>query len=632
MAQTLTQIIADFDTQLSTASSIGGTTATIVTATDDDGNALPTGTYGLTIDAGSSSKEYIVCTLTGTSLTDIQNITRQGVVSSGFAKSHRRGAKVTITDWAIMKRILNNLDGTTGFNSSVKLGYDADPAITSTDLTKFATVKFVNDTSIAGAPDATTATKGISKLSTAPISATNPIAVGDNDPRVPTQGENDALVGTSGTPSSSNKYVTEADTTGTGSVVRNSVLSSYAQGVISYTAGENITAGQAVYLKQSDGKVYRTSPVQGNETLYGFVGVAANTATTNNPVNVQTIQGSLIRNQSFGSKTSTVSSTAFLNYSGAGGVNQWEIRSGASVNYYAFVVPNNVNNIEKIAIRGFTQFGTGGGNVILRLYKPTLINISSGTGITAGTQVGSVTLTSISTNTATFSNTFTFSSPVSVTPGEWYAFTLEGQSGGGGNSWYAQMVSGSYAQGRGTAYFSASAGYFFRGIELGLQVYTTSNFNYNDNDNVFLNGSTGGISTQWGTDVFPVGKVVSSSSFILDTSQGTKLINSSTPNIMTATNSGSTTSSVVVIPKNAKRMVASIGVSSGGSTFRNIFDINISDVVTNSPIFGYGSEISGTPTLGTLQILRNETCTNVNLAEFSGNLSLDSGSYIRFYN
>ena len=35
-----------------------------------------------------------------------------------------------------------------------------------------------------------------------------PFFVSDTDPRVPTQGENDALVGTSGTPSSSNKYTT----------------------------------------------------------------------------------------------------------------------------------------------------------------------------------------------------------------------------------------------------------------------------------------------------------------------------------------------------------------------------------------------------------------------------------------
>ena len=57
----------------------------------------------------------------------------------------------------------------------------------------------------------TTSAAGITRLSTAPAVAATPIAVGDNDTRVPTQGENDALVGTSGTPSSTNKYVTNDD-------------------------------------------------------------------------------------------------------------------------------------------------------------------------------------------------------------------------------------------------------------------------------------------------------------------------------------------------------------------------------------------------------------------------------------
>lgn len=59
-----------------------------------------------------------------------------------------------------------------------------------------------------GGIPATTTLNGIGHVSVAPANAAAPIFVGDNDPRVPTQAENDALVGT-GTPSSSNKYVTE---------------------------------------------------------------------------------------------------------------------------------------------------------------------------------------------------------------------------------------------------------------------------------------------------------------------------------------------------------------------------------------------------------------------------------------
>lgn len=165
MSTSLLKIIADFDTQLATAASVGATTATLVSATDDDGNALPTGTYGLTIDAGNSSKEYIICTLTSTALTSIVNVTRQGVTSSGFARTHRRGAKVTITDWAILKRILNNLDGTTGFNSSVPLFYDGNPTFTLD--AEIITKKYADDLAIAGSPNMDLTTKGIAEEATA---------------------------------------------------------------------------------------------------------------------------------------------------------------------------------------------------------------------------------------------------------------------------------------------------------------------------------------------------------------------------------------------------------------------------------------------------------------------------------
>lgn len=93
---------------------VGATTATLDSATDDDGVALPTGTYFLTLDGGSiSSKEYIKCTLTGTALTAIQSVSRQGALTTGFARTHRKGAIVTITDFASIRKMADLLDGTT---------------------------------------------------------------------------------------------------------------------------------------------------------------------------------------------------------------------------------------------------------------------------------------------------------------------------------------------------------------------------------------------------------------------------------------------------------------------------------------------------------------------------------------
>lgn len=275
MTQTLSKnVIADFSTQLAVKMAVGATTGTLASATDSDSVALPTGTYFLTIDKNNSKKEYIKCTLTGTALTSIQSISRQGALTSGTAREHRVGANVIISDFASLSKINDLLSGATDFDAGTPLKYDGTASITTDN--QFATKAYVDSSSIpssyldtdgtlaansdvkvasqkatktyadtklskaggtmtaalilstsspstsleaaskgyadglaiAGSPDSSTTVKGIGQVSVAPVSPTTPIFVGDNDPRVPTQSENDALAGT-GTPSSSNKYVTE---------------------------------------------------------------------------------------------------------------------------------------------------------------------------------------------------------------------------------------------------------------------------------------------------------------------------------------------------------------------------------------------------------------------------------------
>lgn len=221
MSQKLGTIVADFETSLATKLAIGATSGTLQNATDDDGVALPTGRYFLTIDGNNSSKEHIACTLTGTALTSIVSVSRQGVETSGVVRAHRVGAKVVITDFANLLHTSQQIAGTESLDSLNPLIYDLDPTIT--DDKHIATKKYVDDTAISGSPLATQSVNGITKLSVAAVSATDPIAVGDNDTRLPTQDENDALVGTSGTPSSSNKFITEDDVSETNdasSVVR----------------------------------------------------------------------------------------------------------------------------------------------------------------------------------------------------------------------------------------------------------------------------------------------------------------------------------------------------------------------------------------------------------------------------
>jgi len=128
MSTKLGTILADFTTALSTDIAVGGTTATLSSATDDDGVALPSGRYFFTLDGSNSSKEHISCDLVGTALTNIKSLSRQGVETTGTVRKHRIGTSVSLTDFGHIKFINDLVSGTTTLNSLSPLGYDGAPA------------------------------------------------------------------------------------------------------------------------------------------------------------------------------------------------------------------------------------------------------------------------------------------------------------------------------------------------------------------------------------------------------------------------------------------------------------------------------------------------------------------------
>ncbi len=164
MATKLGTIIADFETSLATAIAVAGTTASLQSATDSDSVALPAGRYFFTVDKGNSSKEHISCDLSGTSLTNIKSVSRQGAETVGVARAHRVGAKVSLTDFAHIKYINDLVSGTTTFNAAVPLGYDGTATITTNN--QLATKAYADGLSFSGTSDATTTQKGIVEVAT----------------------------------------------------------------------------------------------------------------------------------------------------------------------------------------------------------------------------------------------------------------------------------------------------------------------------------------------------------------------------------------------------------------------------------------------------------------------------------
>lgn len=166
MSTKLCLMAADFRTSLATELAVSGTSCTLQSITDDDGVTLPNGTYMFTLDLENSQKEHFVATLTGTALSAMSSISRQGVQTSGAVRKHRIGASVTMTDFAHIMYMNNLLKGVTDLNASVPLKYDGVATLTP-GSNEICTVAYADALTFAGAPNASTTQKGIIEIATA---------------------------------------------------------------------------------------------------------------------------------------------------------------------------------------------------------------------------------------------------------------------------------------------------------------------------------------------------------------------------------------------------------------------------------------------------------------------------------
>lgn len=275
------KIVADFSTQLYSKISVGGETAKIVSNKDADGVNIPDGRYYFTIDGNNSRKEHIVCTVTGVDLTNIKSVSRQGVETTGVTREHRIGAIITITDFAHIKNVNDVFTGDLKLDPNAPLEYSSTPTISRDN--QLATRKFVEGVQNAGGIPATSTATGITRLSVDPAEENNPIAVGNNDPRVPSVDEKGAMAGT-GTPSGSNKFVTY-DTLVTG-------INKKVDYICNYVAGENITVSSSpipVNLNPATGTVFISRANSSVEKYrLGFLGFALHSASMGESVAIQT--------------------------------------------------------------------------------------------------------------------------------------------------------------------------------------------------------------------------------------------------------------------------------------------------------------------------------------------------------
>lgn len=201
---------------------IGDTTMTFTQMLDISGNLVQMSSLGslcyMTIEPNTINEEQIQ--FTGITQNTNGTATITGVssvgfltpfpVTTGFAKTHAGGMTAIVTNTSAFYAGFANVN-----NPEIVSGlwtFSTSPIVpTPTTATQAANKSYVDGVAIAGAPDSSTTVKGIGRVSVAPVSPTIPIFVGQNDPVVPTQGENDALVGnnTDIAVGTGNKFVTQ---------------------------------------------------------------------------------------------------------------------------------------------------------------------------------------------------------------------------------------------------------------------------------------------------------------------------------------------------------------------------------------------------------------------------------------
>lgn len=254
------------------------TSITLIDFTDIYGNSLTMADFGtighLVLEPKTTKTEII--SFTGVTVNGDGTSTLTGVTrglkakapydAGGFGDSHSGGSIAIISNPPQLYDKISNkandevVAGVWTFTEPNVPRLDATHAYVAGEELLFATKEYADNLSFAGAPDGTTTSKGIFEEatlaeidagtaagSTAARLAVNPssLALSIYATRLPTANEKAALVGTSGTPvSGANKLVDNADTTGTGSVIRQSVIAA---------------ANNDVYGDGSDGDITVTS-------------------------------------------------------------------------------------------------------------------------------------------------------------------------------------------------------------------------------------------------------------------------------------------------------------------------------------------------------------------------------------
>lgn len=160
----LPKVVAGFKTSLASKITSSATSLTVASVTNKAGNAL-SGLYGIKLDGGSSGEEYFIGTFSGTTFTiiarGIDPVDGKTEVAA-LKHEHRKGAKVEVTDFALLAVVQRTLNGDETLPN--KLSYASVPTVSAD--TDIISKKYADDLALAGAPNASTTVKGVAEIAT----------------------------------------------------------------------------------------------------------------------------------------------------------------------------------------------------------------------------------------------------------------------------------------------------------------------------------------------------------------------------------------------------------------------------------------------------------------------------------
>lgn len=286
----------------------------------------------ITLEPGTSKEEN--CSFTGITQNANGTATLTGVTrglkfvspyteDSDLKQAHAGGSIALISNSSAFYDELSSKDNDETINGkwTFPAGGNANAPVSGTvysaptDDLEYASKKYADDLAIAGSPDMSTTVKGLAEEATeAEIDAgtgvggtgarlaVNPstLATSTYGTQLPSSDEKDALAGTSGSPSTSNKYVTndDVDTAATASkVVRREASGDV---TVPLTPGDDADASSKKYVDDSVAGFLSTTKqyvsaaqvdthsTSGEQTLF-TTSVAGGTLGTNNAIKVQII-------------------------------------------------------------------------------------------------------------------------------------------------------------------------------------------------------------------------------------------------------------------------------------------------------------------------------------------------------